>query len=129
MAATLAGQVLLRGGVVAPAAEYSALTERFGTAGLLAWSVQATYYIAELCAMVLIIGFGQLAGELWSGRRWVPWGGLTLAGTWGLVHFLTQDAATGLYGITLALVMGAIYVLAGRSIRIAYPLLLVLFII
>ena len=129
VAVTLAGQVLLRGGVIAPVAEYDALTNRFGDEGQLAWLVQVAYYVAELCVMVLIIGFGQLAGDLRYGRRWVPWGGIALATTWGLVHFLTQNSATGIYGIGLALVMGIIYVLAGRSIRLTFPILLILFII
>jgi len=126
---TLFAQWALRGGVLPPNAEFAALTDRFGAAGALAWLVQVVYYIAELGVMALIIAFGQRAGDAWFGRGWIPWGGVTLSLTWGLVHFLTQDAATGVYGIVLSLVMGTVYVLTGRSLVVAVPILLVLFII
>ena len=126
---TLAGQWVLRGGVLPPVAEYAVLSDHFGDAGTLAWLVQVAYYIAELGPIILIIRFGQRAGELWLRNVQIPWGGITLAMTWGLVHFLTQDAATGVYGIVLSLVMGAIYVLTGRRLNLAAPIIAVLFII
>ena len=52
-----------------------------------------------------------------------------LALTWGLVHFLTQDFATGIYGIALSVVMGAVHVLTCKNLLMTYPLLLVLFIL
>ncbi|MFG6444823.1 hypothetical protein ACFXQA_06070 [Microbacterium sp. P07] len=126
---TVAGQLMLRGGVLAPVAEHGALTERFGDAGTVAWIAQVVYYVAELGVMALIVAFGQRAGEIRFGRTRVPWGGMTLGVTWGLVHFLTQDAATGVYGIVLSLIMGTIYVLAGRRLRLTLPILLALFLI
>ena len=93
---TLAAQCMLQRGALSPFAEHNALSERFGDAGTVAWLVQVAYYCAELAVIVLIVGFGQRAGECWLRPTWVPWGGIMLAMTWGLVHFLTQDAATGL---------------------------------
>ena len=49
--------------------------------------------------------------------------------TRGLVHFLTQDPATGIYGIALSLVMGIVHVLTGKNLLITYPILLVMFIL
>ncbi len=126
---TLAGQWVLRGGILPPVAEYAALLDRFGDAGTLAWLVQVAYYIAELGPILLIIRFGQRAGELWLHNLQIPWGGITLAMNWGFVHFLTQDAATGVYGIVLSLVMGTIYILTGRRPIFAAPIIAVLFII
>jgi len=126
---TLASQWTIQGGVVPPVAEHNALVERFGDAGTVAWFVQVAYYFAEVLVIVLIIGFGQIAGERWFRRKWIPWGGILLAMTWGLVHFLTQDVATGIYGIALSLVMGAVHTLARNNLFITYPLLLALFIL
>ena len=127
--ATLAAQWVLQGGVFPPVAEHTAFSERFGHAGTAAWLVQVAYYCAEVAVIVLIIGFGQRAGDRWFRRQWVPWGGIMLAMTWGLVHFLTQDAATGIYGVALSLVMGTVYTFTGKSLLTTYPLLLVVFIL
>lgn len=129
IAVTWVGQWALRGGVLPPVAEHAALMERFGEAGLTAWIVQVMYYVAELSVMILVIGFGQRAGKQWLRGRWLPWGGVTLALTWGLVHFLTQDPATGAYGMVLSLVMGSVFVLTGRNFLLTYLVLLALFII
>ncbi|MDJ0350782.1 hypothetical protein [Cryobacterium sp. PH29-G1] len=126
---TLVAQWVLRGGVLPPFAEHTTLAERFGDAGTVAWLVQVAYYFAELVVIVLIIGFGQRAGDRWFQPEWIPWGGIMLAMTWGLVHFLTQDPSTGIYGVALSLVMGTIYVLTGKSLLITYPILLVIFIL
>ena len=128
VAATLAAQYALRGAFPL-VAEHAALSERFGSAGTLTWIVQVIYYVAEVAVTALIIGFGQRAGEGWFHRTWMPWGGIFLALTWGLTHVLTQDPATGVYGVALSLMMGIAYLLAGRRLAIAYPILLVLFIL
>ncbi len=52
-----------------------------------------------------------------------------LALTWGLVHFLTQDFATGIYGIALSLIMGTVHVLTGKNLFTTYPIVLVMFIL
>ncbi len=126
---TVVAQWMLQGGVFPPFAERNALSERFGDAGTVAWLVQVAYYFAELAVIVLIIGFGQRAGERWFRPKWVPWGGILLAMTWGLVHFLTQDTATGIYGVALSLVMGTVHTLTGKNLLISYPILLVMFIL
>ena len=126
---TVVAQWILQGGVLPPFAEHNALSERFGDAGTVAWLVQVAYYVAELAVIILIIGFGQRAGERWFRPMWIPWGGIMLAMTWGLVHFLTQDTATGVYGIALSLVMGSVHVLTGKNLFITYPILLVMFIL
>ncbi len=129
VAASLAAQWILQGGIFPPLAEHEALSERFGDFGTIAWIVQVAYYLAELVVIVLIIAFGQEAGERIFRAKWVPWGGFMLATTWGFVHFLTQDMATGIYGSGLSLAMGTIYFLTGKSLFITYPILVVIFIL
>ncbi|MDJ0318854.1 hypothetical protein [Arthrobacter antibioticus] len=126
---TLLGQWLVRGGVLPPVAEHDAFLELYGDAGTIVWLVQVLYYFSEAIIIALIIGFGQAAGERWFVARWMPWGGIMLALTWGLVHFLTQDISTGIYGIALSLVMGTAHVLIGKNLLLTYPILLVLFIV
>lgn len=126
---TVIAQWVLRGGVFAPVAEHQALSESFGDAGTLVWLVQVAYYCAELLVVVLIIGFGQQAGERSFRPKWAPWGGVMLALTWGLVHALTQEPATAIYGVALSVVMGAVHVLTGRNLFVTYPFLLVMFIL
>lgn len=126
---TLAAQWMLHEGALPPVAEHLALSQRFADSGTIAWLVQVAYYFAELAVIVLIIAFGQKAGEGWLRSRWIPSGAILLALTWGLVHFLTQDSATGLYGIALSLAMGCVYVLARKNLFLAYPLLLLMFIL
>lgn len=126
---TVAAQWTLRGGVFPPVAERNAFLELFGDAGAVAWLVQVAYYVAEAVVVSLIIGFGQRAGERCSGVGRVPWGGIMLALTWGLVHFLTQDFATGIYGIALSLIMGTVHVLTGKNLFTTYPIVLVMFIL
>lgn len=42
--------------------------------------------------------------------RWsIPWGGIMCALTWGLVHILTKDLATGLGCLVMFLLYGGVY--------------------
>ena len=58
----------------------------------------------------------------------VPYGGLFLACTWGLIHILTQDFSTGVYAFLVAIVYGVIYLLLNKNTRWAYLGILVLFV-
>ncbi len=126
VAITLFVQWIIHGGTIPPVAEHGALSERYGSAGTLAWLVQVIYYVAEVAVVALIIGFGQKPGEGRFRRTGVPWGGILFALTWGLVHILTQGFSTAVYAAGLSLIMGIIYLLTGRSLLITNPILLVL---
>lgn len=90
---------------------------------------QFIYYLFETALIVLAIVFGQRFFENLTNCKVVPFGGIFLACTWGLVHVLTQDFMTGIYAVVSAVVYGVIYVLLNKNIRWSYLLISILFII
>ncbi|MCE1179567.1 MAG: hypothetical protein LWW86_11165 [Micrococcales bacterium] len=91
---------------------------------------QHVYYLAEVALVLLLVAFGQRAGELRWGRPEVPWGGLLAGLTWGLMHTLTQGSlAAGGYAALSGLALGTAYLLMRKDVRFAYPLLAVPFIL
>lgn len=91
---------------------------------------QYMYYLCEVVLMVLIIAFGQKAGELWTKQQKLPWGGLLLGITWGLVHMLTQaSVSSGLLSLLAAVLYGIIYIAARKNMAVAYPLILLAFVL
>lgn len=90
---------------------------------------QYIYYLFETALIVLAVAFGQRFFENLTNCKVVPFGGIFLGCTWGLVHVLTQDFMTGIYAVVSAIVYGVIYVLLNKNIRWSYLLILILFII
>ena len=90
---------------------------------------QYLYYFFVTALIVLAIVFGQRFFENLTNCKVVPFGGIFLACTWGLVHVLTQDFMTGIYAVVSAVVYGTIYVLLNKNIRWSYLLISILFII
>lgn len=87
------------------------------------------YYLAEVVVIVLLLRFGQACGERLGGTPWVPWGGLVLAATWGVVHFLLQGPSAGAYAIVASVLYGVVYALGPRRfwpsvVLVAVPFLL-----
>lgn len=98
--------------------------------GLIRFVFQYIYYISEAVLVLLIIIFGQHAGEIWFRHRHVPWGGVLVALTWGLVHMLTKsDLQAGLLSAVGGLLYGIAYLVVRRNISIAYPLILLMFVL
>ena len=58
------------------------LTE-FSRRGPLLFTFQYIYYLFEVALVLLIIIFGQMAFEKWSGNNSFPFGGVLVALTWG----------------------------------------------
>ena len=90
--------------------------------GWLQLCFQWVYYLFEARLMMLLICFGQRFGESLGGKPYIPWGGVALALTWGLVHVLTQGASTAVYAAGTALLYGGIYLFALHNAKLAYPL-------
>lgn len=90
---------------------------------------QYIYYFCETAIFSLIIIFGQQFGEEMTQNKKLPWGGLLLAITWGAVHILTQDMATGIESIIFSVLFGIIYLLMKKDIRWSYPLIACIFIV
>ena len=51
--------------------------------------------------------------------KYIPWGGIMCGLTWGLVHILTKDLATGLGRLVMFLLYGGVYLLLEKNIRYA----------
>lgn len=104
--------------------------KEFYNLGLLKFIFQYIYYFAETALVLLIIIFGQKAGELKFSNGNFPWGGILLGLTWGLVHALTKgQLIIGLYGLISGILYGTMYLVTKKNIRIAYPLITCMFIL
>lgn len=103
--------------------------KEFNNLGLLKFIFQYLYYLMETVLILLIIVFGQKAGEIKYKKTSIPWGGILLGVTWGLVHALTKGKlSTGILGIISGLLYGLVYLIVKKNIRIAYPLIAIMFI-
>lgn len=102
----------------------------FQRLGLLKFIFQYLYYAFETTLFLLILVFGQRAFELWFKKENVPYGGIVVAATWGLVHILSKGSVTvGLLSALAGFSFGVVYLLLNRDIKKAYVVLLIMFII
>ena len=100
----------------------------FSNLGAGRFFTQYVYYAFESLLITLIVAHGQTALENWFGRtKWIPYGGVLLAATWGLVHISTQDIATGIFSIIQALLFGSIYMVFHKSYKLSYIAIAVMF--
>jgi hypothetical protein len=103
--------------------EYLRFAARYGKFALPVSIVQVSYYAVESTMVLAMAAFFQRAGELWTKREVIPWGGIGLVLTWGLVHFLSHPAGA-FYTVGWAFIIGLVYVLSKKN---AYPTFAVLF--
>lgn len=101
----------------------------FKNLGLIKFIFQYIYYSMEVVLVMLVVVFGQQFGEKLMSRKKIPWGGIVLACTWGMVHILTQDLATGIFSIVMSIMFGVLYLLVKKNIYWAYVLTAIIFII
>jgi len=97
--------------------------------GIVRFLFQNVYYLFETALIMLTIAFGQKFGELLTKREGLPYGGLFLALTWGLVHILIQNLQTGIYTVVISLLYGIVYLLLNKNIRYSYILVAIMFIL
>ncbi|WP_099205776.1 hypothetical protein [Scatolibacter rhodanostii] len=90
---------------------------------------QNIYYLFESALILLTIAFGQKFGDMITKKENLPWGGLVLALTWGLVHILLQDFNTGLYTVLMSILYGTVYIVLNRNTKYAYAFIAVMFIL
>ncbi len=95
--------------------------------GLFSFTLQFIYYLFEVALFTLIIVFGQKAFEIWFSKKNIPYGGIVVAFTWGLIHFFTKDIATGISTTLISFLFGSIYVIANKNIKITYIVLCFMF--
>ncbi|MBE5961592.1 MAG: hypothetical protein E7256_09460 [Lachnospiraceae bacterium] len=97
--------------------------------GAVKFGFQYVYYFLEVLLVLLIVVFGQRCGECLTGKKRIPWGGIMLAFTWGLVHCLTKGMATGIEAFLTSFCYGTIYLGVNRNIPWSYALLAVAFLL
>ena len=96
--------------------------------GTIRFIFQYIYYVFEAFLFTLIIVFGQKACETWFKNDKIPYGGIVLALTWGLMHIVTKGSiAAGILTAFSGFLFGAAYLVVGKDFRKALPLMCVMF--
>lgn len=96
--------------------------------GPLLFTFQYLYYIAEGFLISLVIIFGQSACEKWFRNEKIPYGGIVLGLTWGLVHIVSKGSvATGILSALGGFLFGAVFLLVNKDYRKALPIITLLF--
>ncbi|MCJ1697911.1 hypothetical protein MT349_19180 [Rathayibacter caricis] len=95
----------------------------------LATVVLLLYYLTEAFLIVLLILFAQRAGVAWFGHPALPWGGVLLALTWGVMHLFLQGLSGGLYAIIASVLYGLIVVHGPRRIPAVFAIVALAFIV
>lgn len=90
---------------------------------------QNVYYLFEAALILLTIAFGQKFGETLLKRGSLPYGGIFLALTWGLIHILLQGTQTGVYAFLMSILYGTVYILLKKNIRYSYIMIAIIFIL
>ena len=108
----------------------SKVLAEFKSRGPILFPFQYIYYLFEVMLVLLIIIFGQMAFEKWFNNNKIPFGGILVAITWGLGHWLTKGSLfAGIYTAVGGFVFGAAYLLTNRNVKLSYILLCIMFIL
>ncbi len=97
--------------------------------GIVNFMFQNIYYLFEAVLILLTIAFGQKFGETLFHKSSLPYGGIFLALTWGLIHILLQGTMAGVYAVFMSLLYGMVYILLHKNIRYSYVLIAVIFVL
>lgn len=102
----------------------------FQRLGALMFVFQYIYYLFEAFLISLIVIFGQKACEIWFKNDAIPYGGIVLALTWGLMHIVSKGSiAVGLLSAFGGFLYGAAYLVVGKDYRKALPLMCLMFVL
>ncbi|BCN30379.1 hypothetical protein [Anaeromicropila herbilytica] len=108
----------------------SKVLHEFQSNGMPKFIFQYIYYLFETCLFMLIIVFGQKAFEKWLHKENIPYGGIVVALTWGMAHWMTKGSLyAGLFTAACGFCFGAIYLLLNRNIKWTYLVLCIMFIL
>lgn len=108
----------------------SKLLIEFQRSDVLKFTFQYIYYLFEVVLFMLIIVYGQKAFELWFKKTNIPYGGVMVALTWGMAHWLTKGTlAAGLYSAFGGFCFGVVYLLLNRNIKWTYIALCIMFVL
>lgn len=98
--------------------------------GWLKFIFQYIYYIFETGIFVLLIVFAQEAGEIWFKKRNIPWGGILVSLTWGLAHIFTKgNILIGVLSFLIGIMFGSVYIISKKNLYIAFPIILLMFVL
>ena len=103
--------------------------KEFTNLGFLKFVFQYIYYLFETMLVTLVLIFSQTAFEKWFHKEYVPYGGLLLALTWGIGHFLSKDILTGILCLIVSFAYGSFYLLSNRDVLKTYIFVSIMFII
>ncbi|RCX15548.1 hypothetical protein DFR58_113131 [Anaerobacterium chartisolvens] len=102
----------------------------FQRLGILKFVFQYIYYLFEAFLISLIVIFGQKACEKWFKNEAIPYGGIFLALTWGLMHIVSKGSvAVGLLAAFGGFLYGAAYLVVGKDYKKALPLMFLMFVL
>lgn len=113
--------ILIIGALVVPhtfslAAHYHTRIELWGnTWGLLNTITIYLYYVVEGIYIVWMIGVFQMLGEVSAKKKSIPWGGIGLALTWGVLHYFTKGMTQLIAHSILSVVMGILFLISRRN--------------
>lgn len=111
-----------------PLAEYNGFVNFFGNSGRIAFIFQVVYYFFEGLVMMVLIAFGQEYGERQFGKKNIPWGGILLALTWGLFHYITKfSLETAISCSLIAVYFGICYLLLKKNAFYSWILFFVVY--
>lgn len=100
----------------------------FSNLGTSKFLMQYIYYAFESLLTMLIIAHGQKAFENWfSHIKFIPFGGILLALTWGLIHIFIQGTSTGIYTVIQALLYGSVYMVLHKDYKTSYVAIALMF--
>jgi hypothetical protein len=102
----------------------------FQRLGMLKFIFQYIYYLFETFLISQIVIFGQKACEKWFKNETIPYGGIILALTWGLMHIVSKGSvAIGLLSAFGGFLYGAAYLVVGKDYKKALPLMYLMFVL
>ena len=94
------------------------------------FAFQYIYYLAEGFLISLVIVYGQMACEKWFHNDKIPYGGIVLGLTWGLMHIVSKgDLAIGLLSAFAGFLFGAAYLIMNKDYWKALPVIIILFVL
>lgn len=107
---------------------FKIFVKMYGSKAFIVTIFQNIYYFVESIMVLFIIAFFQRAGELWFKKETVPWGGIGLSLTWGLLHFIAHPTVA-LYISIWALFLGVMYILNQKNVYPTFAVIFLMFII
>ena len=103
--------------------------KEFTNLGVLKFVFQYIYYLFETMLVTLVLVFSQKAFEKWFRKAYIPYGGVILALTWGIGHFVSKDILTGISCLIVSFAYGSFYLISNRDVLKTYLFVSIMFIL